>query len=137
MPDTPSNRTLNAISKAQELALYTIKICKNQKVFVPEYASVTRVITKTAMDIYAMAFDANNIVVKQGVTDYEKNVEDRLQEQVLCIRKCSDLLGYINIAKPLFHLRKGKYEYWTALTIDARTYLHKWHEGDAKRLKLK
>ena len=37
VPDTPQNRQLNAVWYARELAVYTIQICKNKKVFLPEY----------------------------------------------------------------------------------------------------
>lgn len=133
--DTPQNRTLNAVDMAKKLALHTSRICKNQKVFSPEYSVEIYVIRKTAMDIYAMAYDANNIVVKKDSVDYQKNVEDRLKEQMLCVRKCSDLLGYIDFAKPLFHLRKGKVAHWTGLTLQTRSYLHKWHESDVRRFR--
>ena len=39
VPDTPQNRQLNAVWYARELAAYTIQICKNKKVFLPEYQS--------------------------------------------------------------------------------------------------
>ena len=53
VPDTPQNRQLNAVWYARELAVYTIQICKNKKVFLPEYQSaLTDDIIRTAKDIY-------------------------------------------------------------------------------------
>lgn len=37
VPDTPANRQLEAGEKAMDLALHTIKVCKNKKIFVEEY----------------------------------------------------------------------------------------------------
>ena len=39
VPDTPQNRQLDAVWYARELALYTIKICQNKNIFIPEYQS--------------------------------------------------------------------------------------------------
>lgn len=39
VPDTPQNRQLDAAWEARELALYTIKICNNKNIFLPEYQS--------------------------------------------------------------------------------------------------
>ena len=37
VPDTPANRQLEACQKAMELALHTIKVCNNKKIFTVEY----------------------------------------------------------------------------------------------------
>ena len=56
VPDTPQNRQLNAVWYARELAVYTIQICKNKKVFLQEYQSaLTDDIIRTAKDIYINA----------------------------------------------------------------------------------
>lgn len=106
VPDTPQNRQLNAVWYARELAVYTIQICKNKKVFLPEYQSaLTDDIIRTAKDIYINAWTANNIRVT------EKNKKElwlwrsKLQRQA--ILDCNNLLALIGLAHPLFHL-KGK-----------------------------
>lgn len=50
--DTPQNRQLNAAWYAMELAVYTLDICKNKNIFLPEYQTfLTDKIVQTALDI--------------------------------------------------------------------------------------
>lgn len=63
-PDTPQKRQLDAAWEARELALYTIKICTNKNIFLPEYQSaLTDDIIRKAKDIYTNVWTANNIRV--------------------------------------------------------------------------
>ena len=62
VPDTPQNRQLDAGIKAKELALHTIKICNNKKIFLPEYQSaLTDDIIRLSKDIYLKVRRSNNI----------------------------------------------------------------------------
>ena len=66
VPDTPQNRQLNAVWYARELALYTIKICDNENVFLPKHRqSLTDDIVRTATAIYLNSWTANNIRVTE------------------------------------------------------------------------
>lgn len=92
VPDTPQNKQLNAVWYARELALYTIQICQNKKVFLQEYQSaLTDDIIRTAKDIYINAWTANNIRIT------EKNKKElwawrsKLQRQA--ILDCNNLLA--------------------------------------------
>lgn len=132
VPDTPQNRQLNAVWYARELAVYTIQICKNKKVFLPEYQSaLTDDIIRTAKDIYINAWTANNIRVT------EKNKKElwawrsKLQRQA--ILDCNNLLALIGLARPLFHLKGKRIEYWSEQTLKVRNYIKKWRESDVDR----
>ena len=132
VPDTPQNRQLNAVWYARELAVYTIQICKNKKVFLPEYQSaLTDDIIRTAKDIYINAWTANNIRVT------EKNKKElwlwrsKLQRQA--ILDCNNLLALIGLARPLFHLKGKRVEYWSEQTLKVRNYIKKWRESDVDR----
>lgn len=132
VPDTPQNRQLNAVWYARELAVYTIQICKNKKVFLPEYQSaLTDDIIRTAKDIYINAWTANNIRVT------EKNKKElwawrsKLQRQA--ILDCNNLLAQIGLAYPLFHLKGKRVEYWSEQTVKVRNYIKKWRESDIER----
>ena len=132
VPDTPQNRQLNAVWYARELAVYTIQICKNKKVFLPEYQSaLTDDIIRTAKDIYINAWTANNIRVT------EKNKKElwawrsKLQRQA--ILDCNNLLAQIGLAHPLSHLKGKRVEYWSEQTVKVRNYIKKWRESDIER----
>ena len=128
VPDTPQNRQFDACEKTMELALHTIQICKNKKIFTVEYQeALTNDIIRCAKDIYVLAWRANNIytTVENG------RWPDRERLQQLSISKCNELIALINIARRLFHLKGKKVRYWTELVVDAKTMLRKWHDANA------
>ena len=130
VPDTHGNRQLNACEKAMELAIHTIKICSNKKIFSVEYQeAVTNEIIKCAKDIYIYAWNGNNIYVRPDNGRWK----DRERLQLASISKCNELLALINIARRLFHLKGSKVNYWTRLTTDTRALLRKWHEAGVKQ----
>lgn len=130
IPDTPANRQLEACNKALELAIHTIKICKNKNIFLPEYQdALTNDIIRCAKDIYILAWSANNIYVRRG----DGRWKDREIRQMAAITKCNEMLGLITLARRLFHLKGGKVKYWSQLTLDTRGLIRRWHEANAKQ----
>ena len=130
VPDTPANRQLEACQKAMELALHTIRVCKNKNIFMEEYQeALTNDIIATAKDIYVDAWEANNIYVRKDNGRWE----ERERLQLMAIRKCNRLLAMINLARRLFHLKGNKVIHWSQMTIDTRQMLHRWHEANAKQ----
>ena len=64
VPDTPANRQLEACEKAMNLALHTITITKNKKIFDEEYQdALTNDIIRCAKDIFIYAWNGNNVYV--------------------------------------------------------------------------
>ena len=130
VPDTSQNRQLEACEKAMELAIHTIQICKNKKIFTVEYQdALTNDIIRCAKNIYVYAWEANNIYVREDNDRWPQR--ERLQ--LLAISKCHELIALINIARRLFHLKGKKVRYWTQLVIDTRAMLGKWHEANARQ----
>lgn len=132
VPDTPQNRQLEAAWEARELALYTIQICNNKNIFLPEYqSSLTDDIIRTAKDIYIHVWTANNI----RVTGSERKELFAYRSKLQCraIWDCNNLLALIGLARPLFHLKGKKVKYWSEKTLKTRNYIKKWKESDQDR----
>lgn len=130
VPDTPANRQLEACEKAMELALHTIKICQNKKIFKAEYQdALTDDIIRCAKNIYVYAWTGNNVDMRNGA----KRWPERERLQLAAISKCNELLALINVAKRLFHLRHKKEQYWSKMARDTRAVLGKWHEANKKQ----
>lgn len=126
--DTPQNRQLFALDKCLELAVHTIKICRNENIFDPKYSAVTDRIVKTTNDAYILAFLAND----RKVTDSETRAK-RLKMQYEAIKLVHSLLPQINLAQRLFHFRRKKRAYWIRLVRETYALMKKWHESDRKR----
>ncbi len=129
VPDTPQNRQLDACWKARELSVYTIKICNNKNIFLPEYQSaLTDDIIRTAKDIFVFTWSANNIRVTDG-SDW--SMRNKYQKEA--VLQCNNLLALISIARVLFHLKGKRVKYWSGMVLETRNYINKWRESDHKR----
>lgn len=118
--------------KAQQLCIYTIKICNNKKIFLPEYQSaLTNDIIQTAKDIFIDCWTANNIMVRGD----EEKWKERRKLQERAARNCNNLLALMQIAQTLFHLKLKRIKYWGTNTIEVRNLIRTWIESDAKRYK--
>ena len=129
-----SKGKLEVLIKANELAVYTIQICTNQKVFKPEYRSaMTDDIIRAAKNIFIYCWTANNI--RAGKDPDKARQRKRLQEQA--ILECYSLLAMMQMAKKLFHLSSKRIKYWGSMTIEVRDLIRGWKEADSKRYPLK
>lgn len=125
-----TTQTLDALVKAQELALYTIRICSNKRTFDPQFNNfMTQDVVNTAKDVYLLATQANNIMV-QGDADRWRL---RRSYQERAVAACNRLLGLIDLSKRLFNIRGRRIAFWSQLTVDARSLLRAWMESDRKR----
>lgn len=94
---------LQVLLDAQSLAAYTLRICKNPKVFTPDFQHLlTEKITNTAIDIFVNLWTANNILMKPGTENFTDNRKERKRLQDEAARNCNNLLALIQIAKPIF-----------------------------------
>lgn len=117
---------------ARDLAVYTIRITSNPKVFLPQFqTAVTNEIIRCAINIHKCAWTANNVVVR-GQYGREKYTMRR-KYQEMAAAECNNLLSLIDIAKPLFHLDAKRCRYWGGLTVEVRNKIRGWTESDAKR----
>lgn len=120
----------DVLIKANNLAVYTMRITKNPKNFAPEYqTALTDDIIRTAKDIFIKCWTANNIRVGDDPENWR--ARKRLQEEAA--RDCNNLLALIQIAKPLFHLETKRVKYWGEKTIEVRNRIRDWKDGDSKR----
>ena len=129
-----SSRTaskLQASVMAKSLAVYTIRICTNEKNFDPKYrACMTDKIISDAIDIFRCVWTANNIRVAS-----EEGWKRRGALQKRAVQYCNDLLALISLAKPLFHLTTKRTEFWIGQTIEVRNTILGWHDSDRQRYK--
>lgn len=117
---------------ARDLAVYTIQITSNQKVFTPQFqTALTNEIVRTATNIHKFAWTANNIMVRapNGREQYAL----RRKNQEMAAAECNNLISLIDIAKPLFHLDTKRCRYWGKKTLEVRNKIRGWMESDAKR----
>lgn len=122
----------NLLICANELTCYTIKICTNQQIFLPQYqGAITNSIIYAATMIFVSCWDANQIRVAKETLPEERLERKRLQDQA--IRYCNRLLALIQIAKRLFHLKAKRIEYWGRNTINVREGIKRWQESDKER----
>lgn len=122
--------------KARELAAHTLKICTNPKVFDPRFNhALTGQIIGTATGVYICVRRANNVRVDKGKDGWEERAEHRRELQDKAAMLCNDMLAYIDLAKPVYHLRANKVKYWAKLTVEARTLIQAWRDADTARYK--
>ena len=115
--------------EAQALAVYTVKICCNKNVFLPEYQSaLTNDIIRTAKDIFINIWQANNILVRE-----KAQADKRLKYQREAAMQCNSLLALMQIAKTVFHLSSKRIRFWGTSTIKVRSLVRAWAEADKKR----
>ena len=120
---------LLVITKANELATYTIKICSNEKNFPKHYRwCITNKIVDSALDINNYITMANAVFV----TD-KNDVALRKQFQTKAIAASYALLSMMDIAYRTFGIESKKIEYWTGLVIEVQNYLRNWKKSDAER----
>lgn len=118
------------LTKALELATYTINITDNKKIFVPEHDKTTAEIVYIARDIYHRIRVANNIIVRS-----KEDLLLRRKFQNEAIDQCELLLTEIQIAKLLFHLRTKRIQYWGNLVEDVKHRVRNWRNSDYCRYK--
>jgi len=125
---------LQVLLDAQSLAAYTLRICKNPKVFTPDFQRLlTEKITNTAIDIFVNLWTANNILMKPGTENFTDNRKERKRLQDEAARNCNNLLALIQIAKPIFHLSGKRVRFWGKNVIKVRNLTRAWQESDIKR----
>jgi hypothetical protein len=137
--DRKENR-LEVFIQALDLASYTLKITRNEKIFLPEYKGpLIDDIVETAKDIYIDAWMANNVRVNtEALSEIEKlkarnDWMERRKLQHRAARNCNRLLALIGMAKSIFHLRGKRIKYWTGKILAVRAMIRKWSESDDKR----
>lgn len=126
-----SEGQLSVFTKANDLAVYTIKICSNEKHFPKHYRwCITSKIVETALDINNNIIEANTIYVSDA-QDYAL----RKERQQKALAASAALLSMTDIAYRTFGIESGKIEHWTGLIMDVQTAIRNWKKFDAERYK--
>ena len=122
---------LEIINKSRELAVYTIRICGNEKNFPKRHRwSITNKIVSNAVDIYGNIRKANEIFVKIKPDYYTRRKYQNEARATI-----DELLGYMDIAYDLFGINDKRIDHWTGLVIDIKSLLLKWMKSDYERFK--
>lgn len=122
---------LAVITKARELAAYSIKICSNEKNFPKRYRwCITNKIVDAAIEISNYAVMANSVFVKDE-TDFKL----RKQYQTKALSATCALLNMMDMAYKTFGIESDRIEYWTRQTVEVQTLLRNWRKTDIERYK--
>ena len=117
-----------AATKAKELAVYTIRICSNEKNFPKRYRwCLTNEIVRAALQINCCIEKANSVRYKNAT---EGELEIRRKYQTIAIAETYSLANLISIAKILYGLNGDKVEYWTRLVKSVRTLARSWKNSE-------
>ncbi|MBO5090154.1 MAG: hypothetical protein J6C27_04510 [Clostridia bacterium] len=122
---------LVVITKAEELAEYSVKICKNEKHFPKAFRwCFTMKIVDEAVSIYTLIREANTIFV---TTKEDYSIRRRKQLEALSLT--DSLLGLIDLAKRVYGLDSDRVEHWALLVKNVSKPLRKWLKSDEERYK--
>lgn len=122
---------LLVLTKANELATYTIKICSNEKNFPKHYRwCITSKIVDAAIDICNNANMANSVFVKDS-SDYTI----RKQYQTRALASTYSLLSMMDISYRVFGIESSRMEYWVKITTEVQNMLRNWCKADMERYK--
>ncbi len=122
---------LLVLTKANELATYTIKICSNEKNFPKHYRwCITSKIVDAAIEICNNANMANSVYVKDN-SDYII----RKQYQTKALAATYSLLSMMDISYRVFSVESSRMEYWVKITTEVQNMLRNWRKADMERYK--
>ncbi len=122
---------LAVITKANELATYTIHICGNESNFPKRYRwCITAKIVDAVIDINNYINMANSVYVKIHA-DYEI----RRTYQTKGLAATYSLLSMIDIAYRTFGIDSDRVKYWTEHVVEVQNLLRAWRNNDAERYK--
>lgn len=122
---------LVVVTKANELAMYTIKICSNETNFPKRYRwCITNKIVDAALEINNQIIKANSVFVKDQ-SDYEL----RKKYQTEGLAATYSLLSMIDIGYRIFGIDSKRIKHWTGLVLDVQNLMRNWRKRDIERYK--
>ena len=120
---------LAAITKANELAAYTIRICSNEKHFPKRYRwCITSKIVESSLEINNLANKANSVYVHDR-EDYLL----RKRLQTMALAETYSLLSMIDIGFRTFGIDGERVRHWTGLVLEVQNLLRNWCRNDRRR----
>lgn len=119
---------LRALTKARELAVYTIRICCNENNFPKRYRwCITNKVVETALLINLYIEKANSVRLKNAT---EVEIETRRKYQTIAIAETYAMTNLISISRDLFGLKGDKVEHWTRLVKSVRNLARAWKNSE-------
>ena len=119
---------LAVITKAGELATYSIHICSNEKNFPKRYRwCITSKIVESAINISNYTNMANSVYVKD-----ENDYLLRKEYQTKALAETYALLNMIDIAYRTFGIDSDRIEYWTRLVSDTQNLIRNWRKKELR-----
>lgn len=120
---------LEVQTKAKSLALYTVSICGNEKVFPKrDRWAVTNRIVSTALTIMEEVDVANDIYVST-----KGDFELRRRSQTIALSNTAKLLGLMELAYIKYGIEGSRMKFWTQEVLEARDLIKKWRQADKER----
>lgn len=117
---------LEVLTKALDLANYTITVCKNEKNFPKrDRWIVTNRIVTTALDICENIRKGNTVRV-----EYEEDFLLRRAYQQTAMENCEWMLTLLDLAYRNLGMEENRLEYWTGLILEVEALLSKWRKSD-------
>lgn len=124
-----SEGKLVVVTKARDLAEYTLKICSNEKNFPKRYRwCLTGKIVESAVNIHNGVNMANSVFVKDD-SDYLL----RKSYQTRALAETYSLLGMVDIAYKTYGLESSRVEYWTRLIKDVQALIRNWRKAECEK----
>lgn len=118
---------LRVLTKANDLATYTIRICSNEKHFPKRYRwCITSKIVESAIDINRYIKMANAIKITSDKDSYAM----RKANQTRALATTYSLLSMIDIAYNTFGIEGSRIDYWTGLIIELQNLIRKWQTSN-------
>lgn len=122
---------LQVLTKAREMCVYTLTICKNEKHFPKRNRWIlTQPIVNEAIAVLACIRRANAVRVER----YEDFIY-RNQQQTEAYSRCEALLSLIELAFLILEVESDRIEYWTGLIVTLEGLIQRWVRSDLDRYK--
>lgn len=126
-----SEGKLQVLIQANNLCVYTVQICKNEKYFPKRDRWImTQHIVHEALDVLCCIKRANAVNVATW-EDYKY----RRAQQVEDYSHAEALLTLLDVAYITLCIESQRIEFWTGQIISVENLLKKWRESDRKRYK--
>lgn len=126
-----SQGKLQVLRSAQDLIMYTMQICKNERVFPKSQRwMMTQKIVNENIDLVTCIRRANS-----ARADDPDEIQYRRNQQVEAKAHIEALLTLIDIAFNVFDIDPKKIEHWTSLACETSELLHAWAKSDQKKSK--
>ena len=115
-------------TRSNELAVYTIKICSNEKHFPKRYRlCITNKLVECALTINNCVSAANAIYIADGDEEAHKM---RRNYQTKALAESYALLSMIDIAYRTFGIESDRIEFWTRLVKDVQGLIRNWRKSE-------